>query len=238
MTSSCQLFFALQREAEPLLRRFGLDSLWEPESRRFQIRLPTSAKLASGDIFVSVTGMGLSSAQKEAERVLSIAPGISLAISVGICGGLSPAWNVGDVCIPEEVVDEEGCRWPCVSLGFLQKGRLLSVKSLIATPHEKHALHRQYDADVVDMEAAAIAQVCAERKIAFAAIKAVSDAADAALPRELGQFAPQGIVHGRQLILSLLRRPSLIIELIRLGRNSAKASKKACEQVRQALAVS
>ncbi len=172
---------------------------------------------------IEVIGMGLDAARANTERLLCDSPPPSLIVSVGICGGLRDGLNVGDLVVPCEVVTADRQLWKCEPIALPATGRLLSVNRLVSSVEEKRRLHVEHAADIVDMEAASIAVICAERGIPFAAIKAISDTASESLPTELEQIAPNGHVRIGQLLLAMGKRPRLIADLLRLQRTTSLA---------------
>ena len=172
---------------------------------------------------IEVIGMGLDAARANTERLLCDSPPPSLIVSVGICGGLRDGLNVGDLVVPCEVVTADRQLWKCEPIALPATGRLLSVNRLVSSVEEKRRLHVEHAADIVDMEAASIAAICAERGIPFAAIKAISDTASESLPTELEQIAPNGHVRIGQLLRAMGKRPRLIADLLRLQRTTSLA---------------
>ncbi len=175
------------------------------------------------DVRIEVIGMGPDAARANTERLLRDSPPPALIVSVGICGGLRDGLNVGDIIVPCEVVTVDRQSWKCEPIALPATGRLLSVNRLVSSVEEKRRLHIEHAADIVDMEAASIAAICAERGIPFAAIKAISDTATDSLPTELEQFAPNGHVRIGQLLLAIAKRPRLIADLLRLQRTTSIA---------------
>lgn len=184
---------------------------------------------------IGYTSMGPTAAAAETSRVLSLIPRPPIVLSAGVCGGLRAGLSVGTVVIPDEVVGPDGRRWPCAVIGLPQSGRLLTADHIVGTPDEKRRLHQAHRADIVDMEAAAVAEVCQARGVPFAAVKSVCDPADVALPAELADIAPDGRVRGGRLLAAVARRPSLVRELMRLDRDSRRAARVVCERVRELL---
>jgi hypothetical protein len=95
---------------------------------------------------------------------------------------------------------------------------------MITSADEKKALGRKFTAAAVDMESAAIARVCAEHGIPFAAIRAISDTADEVLPEAIAKFfdADGGLRPGK-VISELIKKPSLMKDLRRLQVQTAIA---------------
>jgi adenosylhomocysteine nucleosidase len=93
----------------------------------------------------------------------------------------------------------------------------------IAGVHEKERLLRIYGAAAVDMEAAAVARLAREHDLGFAAIKAISDAADFEV-EGLSRFATaDGQFREGAFALHAVLRPAMWGKVIALGRNSSKA---------------
>ncbi len=175
------------------------------------------------DVRIEVIGMGPDAARENTERLLRASAPPSLIVSVGICGGLRDGLNVGDLVVPCEVVTVDRQLWKCEPIALPATGRLLSVNRIVSSVEEKRRLHIEHAADIVDMEAASIAAICAERGIPFAAIKAISDTVSDSLPSELKQIAPNGHVRIGKLLLAIGKRPSLLADLLRLQRMTSIA---------------
>lgn len=234
VTPKAVLIFALKREAEPLVWRFGLYPFWDETHRVYAVRSEPweeyePPSVSGADAVIGFAGMGPTAAATEARRLLAAFPRPPVVLSVGIAGGLRPGLGVGDVVVPSEVVSSAG-RWMCAPFLGPTSGRLLTVDRVILGPAEKQRLADEHVADLIDMEAAGIAAVCHELGVPFAAVKAVCDPFDTALPRELPDIAPDGRPRVGRLLWAMLRRPRLIGELMRLDRASRRAAWAACER--------
>ena len=64
----------------------------------------------------------------------------------------------------------------------------------------------KYGADVVDMEAAAVAQVARERGLEFAAVKSISDEADFEMP-PMNRFIDDGKFDTRRFLVYVALHP-------------------------------
>jgi adenosylhomocysteine nucleosidase len=127
-----------------------------------------------------------------------------LVIAAGFCGALVPTLQVGDiVCSP----------------------RIITVDHLVSDPQEKRQLAELHKADAVDMESAAIAEVCMAKGVSFAAMRAVSDTVDTALSPQLVRLLSGGNVSVWKAIRALVRKPSLLREFRRLARDTRLAAK-------------
>ena len=168
---------------------------------------------------VALSGIGKNAVRRAAEAVIGYAQP-ELLVSAGIAGAVSPKLKVGDVGWAREVVDAgTGIRYRT------RGGDWLVVTALtVGGPAEKRDLSRQYGADVVDMESAAVAEVASEHSLEFAAIKAVSDEADFGMPplasfvEESGRFATV------RFMAYIALRPQLWPVVRKLRANSRVAS--------------
>jgi len=90
---------------------------------------------------------------------------------------------------------------------------------------------------VVDMETAK-ARAFAERAgVPFLAIRAVSDRADQPLdPATVSWVTPAGGLRAGKVAATLLRRPAMVPELMRLRRRSNLAMRNLAEAIREILA--
>jgi adenosylhomocysteine nucleosidase len=204
------LVFALQRESGYL-----------PRGQR--VAAPCAAWLQGGALVLE-TGVG-PVAVARALAWLSGRPSPRLVVSAGFAGALSPTLTVGDLVLADAVIGPDGAVWPACAGGLRAlRGLVLTSAVLIGDPAEKRRLAEAHRAAVVDMEAAHVARWCAARGVAFACLKAVSDAAATALPADLLGVLDGGRVRPWRLAAALARRPRLIGDLWRLGRDTRAAA--------------
>ncbi|HEX4609582.1 MAG TPA: hypothetical protein VH092_15390 [Urbifossiella sp.] len=155
------------------------------------------------DVVVRVSGVGRAAARAAATKLLAgVSPG--RVIAAGFCGALAPGLRVGDV---------------------VTSPRIATVDQLVATPADKTRLRSETGADAVDMESAAVEAVCRDRGVPFRAVRAVSDTADATLSPELVRLLAGGSVSVPKAVAALFRRPALLGEFRRLGRDTAAAAR-------------
>lgn len=116
--------------------------------------------------------------------------GVAGVVSFGLCGALDPSLKVGDLVIGETVADandsfEADAAWAAriVALAPEAKlGRFASAERPVASVGEKTELRQRTGAIAVDLESFAVAKLARWFGAPFAVIRAVSDAADRALP--------------------------------------------------------
>lgn len=151
-----------------------------------------------------------------------------LVVSAGTCGALRSEFALGEVLVISRIESELGSFTPQVLAG--RPAVLRSQDRVAATANEKAALARQ-GADLVDMEAAAVAAVCAEQQVPFAAIKAVSDLAGEDLPLDFNRFrTPDGAFRQAHIAFAGIMK---LRGLLRIQRQSRLAVEKLGEALAQ-----
>lgn len=155
------------------------------------------------DVAVRVSGVGRAAARAAALSLIDDLKPARL-IAAGFCGALAPELRVGDIVVSP---------------------RIVTVDHLVATPSDKARLRAETGADAADMESATVEAVCRERGVAFQAVRVVSDTADTALSPELVRLLAGGSVSVTRAVAALLRRPALLGEFRRLGRDTVAAAR-------------
>lgn len=173
-------------------------------------------------------GAGQSAATRAFAAIEDGGP-IDLVLSIGWAGALTTDVAAGKAYSTAGVIDvRTGERFQCDALAG---ERWLVTSPKVADEAEKRRLAAAYNADLVDMEAAAIARLAATREIPFYCIKGVSDSLDAQLPDFNRFIAPDGRFLTRQFSLFALFRPWHWPALVRMGENSRRASQSIAESV-------
>jgi adenosylhomocysteine nucleosidase len=217
--------FAMRREARQFARRFDLI--------RANIRVPMPCPVwtysTNGKLFVVLeTGIGADRASTAARWVLDH-QNPRLVVACGFAGALSPNLHVGDVLLASEVVEpDDGLHWRTAvpaELGDLPVGRLVTVKQLAGRPAAKRSLARQTGAVMVDMESAAIAEACQERRVPCAVVRAISDELDTELSHRLVALLSGGRASPLRVLAAVARSPRLAVELWRLARDTRLAAR-------------
>lgn len=144
-----------------------------------------TGRLGAVSVRVAHTGIGTEKARATVETLLSIEP-VWMLIAAGFCGGLDPRLAAGDVVIEEYPSDKQ---------------RIHTRSTPAETVEEKAHLSRETGAQVVDMETAAIAAVCAGKNVPLLAIRAVSDTAAEPLPVPFAEWFNLPRQHPRPLAL-------------------------------------
>jgi adenosylhomocysteine nucleosidase len=172
---------------------------------------------------VAVAGVGRAAATRATEAVVAkYGPG--MIVSAGLVGAITPKLKAGDVVHVREVIDaDSGVRFVSAS----GDGVLLTV-SAVSGPEEKRKLAQQWQADVIDMEGAAVAEQSQRCGIAFLAVKGVSDELDFVLP-PLGKFVSDaGEFETLRFLAYIAVRPRWWSDVRELNSNSRKATVNLC----------
>lgn len=151
-------------------------------------------------------------------------------VSTGFCGALDPELKPCDVFVAAEVMGvAHALSVPrSHSCERLKTGKLLSIDRVVSSAAEKAEL-RLTGADVVEMEAAAVAAKAAEWNIPFYCVRVVTDTAAEDFPLDFNLMRDAGGRFSRSKILAAaLRRPGLVMPgLLQLN--------KRCKDAAQAL---
>ena len=198
-----------------------------------------SAMVGDTEVVATLAGVGMTSAQRATERIIdAVAP--DHVVVIGIAGGCAPGLRIGDLLVPEVVVDaRSGAEHRSAPFGPRPlAGRILSSDDF-KTGHDVLAEHRTNGVDAVDMETAAIASVCEARGVPWTAFRAMSDLLEEHL---LGDFAidmigPDGSPKFGPIAKYILLHPWHVPRFARLARDTNKATAAASSAAIDAIKV-
>ena len=197
---------------------------------------------AGHEFLLVESGMGFHNAAKAAE--LLIRDGCpDLLVSAGFCGGIAPELLAGDVVVAKEIIIANDCGFEDIPVPLSPVGRNFVafeaaegnrtvggtfVSTSVVTSKKRLAgmLHGSYPNPVVEMESGAVAIIAAENNIPLLAIRAVSDSAAEELLFSLDEFCDSDLRRIRisKVLLTVLRKPCIIPQLLRLSRSSRRAA--------------
>ena len=218
----------MPNELRPVVKLLGLTRTGERGG------MPVySGTFEGAEVVATRTGIGPALAEAATEELLR-ANEVDRVIVVGIAGGLEPVSAVGDLIVPEEVVDDAtGERFRATPAeGVTAKGVIRTGDA------DDYGLD---DGDVarlrgegftaLDMETAAVARVCERRGTPWLAFLAISDmAGDSSLgPVVMTLVNPDGSPRVWAGIRFLLTHPHRIPRFLRLGRDANAATVTAAE---------
>jgi adenosylhomocysteine nucleosidase len=202
---------ALPRELAPLVRGWKHNET-SAQGRRVQLWESDRAIAVCAGIGGIVARIATDAAYKAANGE------ISLIISAGLAGALSPDLRVADIVQPAVITDGVDGLSLQTAAG---EGILITSGSLAEETHKRSLARR--GALAVDMEAFAVADVARIYGVPFIAIKSISDDLAFKLP-PLGRFiSAEGQFQTGKFILWTAIRPWSWLTVIQLGRNTASA---------------
>jgi len=156
----------------------------------------------------------------------AIGPDCAGIISFGIAGGLDPKLPAGALIIASSVIAPD-CVWPADEkwasrlLGHCPgavQGAILGADAPLQTPSAKQNVFRRTGARAVDMESHVAAALAAKRNLPFAALRAIADPADRAVPgAALLGMRPDGTLAPLAVMKMLMREPAELPALFRLA---------------------
>ncbi len=199
---------AMQEERQALLAHLGLPQGQSASVSRIAGRDFHEVKLAGQDVVLTLSGIGKVAAAATTAVLLQRFPDVAVVLFTGVAGGLAKGVTVGDVVIAQELLQHDldvsplfpryevphagrsrfttdpswSQRLAVTARGLglqVHEGLVISGDRFVATAAESAELTaRLPDALAVEMEGAAVAQVCTEFNVPFAVLRTISDRAD------------------------------------------------------------
>lgn len=185
-----------------------------------------------------ISGIGIERATEAAELLCAEKP--DLILSIGVSGGLAVGLEAGSLVAATSIHsdiaglnswfesdDDAQMRSELIpSCGDIQCGKLITAEEPVLTPEDKLFMHERTGALAVDMESIAVAQTAKKAGIPFGCIRAISDDSKRGIPLEsLAGVDETGKTQLGPILKAIMKRPSLIFELIPMGRDYSKALK-------------
>lgn len=158
-------------------------------------------------------------------------------VNIGYAGGTHPQLYLGDLVIPQRIIDSETQEsWETDAtlnqevVRFCEdqqlryhQGTVACVPNTIESPHEKAYLGTQFEANAIDMESAAIARAAKTHQIPFVMIRAIVDPLDMELPHIPNAVIAKGTIRPLLMASHLLRHPRQLWQMPRLHYASTRA---------------
>jgi adenosylhomocysteine nucleosidase len=212
---------AMPMELRPLRRRLRLQ----------KTGLGYAGRLGDHEVIAIVTGIGTARARTATVRLLD-AVDVDWVIVVGITGAIDNEIPIGSLVLPELVVngaDGSEHRPKPLRLGRAH-GKMWTTDELLLDP-TIHADLRARGVVSLDMETAAVAEVCDERGVPWSVVRAISDrASDGSVDDEIvGLSQPDGGTNLSAVARYLVRHPGAAPRLVRLARASMLATERAAD---------
>ena len=176
------------------------------------------------------TGMGTQLAATSMSRLLgAVTP--QLVVVVGITGAVDDETPIGALVLPERVIDHAtGREHRHVLLGPGEVAGAMWTTDVITTAAELPALLERGVVSL-DMETAAIAQLCAERTIPWSVFRVISDrATDGSIDEEVFHLSNQdGTPNGPAIARYFAKHPGRIPRMARLAKGAKLATETAAD---------
>jgi len=220
------LLAPMPSELKPLTRRLRLQRTALDGRPLWRGRMDTA------EIVAVRVGMGPAAGRATAEFIMDrTAP--DHVVVVGVAGGVGAGLRVGDVVVPDEVVDHEsGTVFHAHALGSRPpRGRLVTSDQLLIDG-ESRRVQAETEVDILDMETAGVASVCEQRGMPWSAVRALSDHVDEELVDDaiLHLARPDGTPDLPAVAHYVITKPWRIPLLARLGRNLRTATNAAADE--------
>ena len=222
------LVCAMPMELRPLRRKLGLT----------KTDVGYTGRIGDDDVVAVVTGMGTALAREATERLLA-AVDVERVIVVGITGAIENETPIGTLVLPELVVNSgtgsEHRPTPLPVLGEA-RGTMWTTDELLLDP-AVHADLRARGVVSLDMETAAVAEVCERHGIPWSVVRVISDrASDGSVDEEVFALSNQdGTPNPRAVVRYFLRHPGAVPRMARLAKGSKLATERAADAAIRAL---
>ncbi|MGC8624930.1 MAG: hypothetical protein ACP5VQ_06665 [Phycisphaerae bacterium] len=156
-------------------------------------------------------------------------------IVAGVAGALAPDLAIGDLVIDTNSTDANRVAEFMNAMSRQRRvcvGPIYTAKEIVSTAGAKKRLHKETKAIAVDMENTYTRQLAERRQAPWLGIRAISDTAFENISPTVVHFVDgSGSVRPWDMTLSLARKPILIPQLIRLGRNTQCATKQLSDAI-------
>jgi len=173
---------------------------------------------------VNLSTIGIAGRRLDQNIFRDINGGVILA---GLAGALDPALNVGDI-IFDAIPDKFWSPLP------FRQCKIHTADHLISLIAEKQQLFTETGCAAVDMEGAIVRRLAESAGIPMLHIRAISDSAVEALPERMVNWIDDvGEPLFPRIAADMLRYPSQISTMMRLGRNSRLALQNLAPAIKQ-----
>lgn len=190
-----------------------------------------TGSLGDRSVVAVVTGMGTALATERAERLLE-AVEVERVVVVGITGAVENETPIGTLILPEVVVNSAtGAEYRPAPLGDSKpSGKMWTTDALI-TSLEVIAGLRATGVVSLDMETAAVAEVCERRHIPWSVFRAISDRAiDGSVDEAVLSLSNRdGTPNAKAVAAYILKHPGRVSAMARMAKEAKLATQRAAE---------
>jgi nucleoside phosphorylase len=217
---------AMPMELTPLTRKL---SLHEVDHDGLTI---SEGKLGEREVVAIVTGMGPEFARAGTTKLLDAVDPVWV-ISVGITGALENETPIGTLVLPELVIDSrDGAQHQPSPLGpGTPHGKMWTANATLTTKPDDLARLRAEGVVSLDMETAAIAEVCETRGVPWSVFRVISDrASDGSIDQEVFELSNMDGTPNRENIEKYFREhPEKAALMAELGKQATGAADAAAD---------
>lgn len=215
----------MQPELRPLAKAVSL------QTRHVGDRVVQEGRVGDDEIVATITTMGTEAASATTEFVVREL-GVDHVALIGIAGGLGADVQIGDLLVPEVVVDYDSGQetHPTPLGGSMAKGRLVTSGELILD----HDILRRLASDgaaAIDMETSAVGAVCEREGLPWSVFRGISDhIRDGLIDNSVSSLAKSdGSADIGAVLKFVVCRPWRIPRLAKLGRDMNTAATAAAK---------
>lgn len=186
---------------------------------------------AGRDVVAIATGMGTALASSATERLLDAVP-VDRVVVVGITGAVENVTPIGTLILPEVVVHSgTGVEYRHTPLGGATPSGVMWTTDELITDLDVIAGLRERGVVSLDMETAAIAEVCERRGTPWSVFRVISDrATDGSVDTEVFHLSNQdGTPNPWAVARYFLTHPGKIPQMMRLARGAKLATELAAD---------
>jgi adenosylhomocysteine nucleosidase len=234
MSSHVAFVCAMPMEAAPIRRRLSLGGT------RIGTLKAYGGTLEGRPVVAIVTGMGPDLAGRGVRELLEEVE-VERVVVVGITGATDDETAIGTLICPETVVNgATRSEFRPDPLGpATPSGVMWTTDDLITAGDALDEL-RELGVVALDMETAAIAEVCVESGIPWSVFRVISDrATDGSVDDDVFHMSNQdGTPNPRAIVSYFLRHPGRIPLMLRMGREVQSATRRAADAAIDAVAAS
>ena len=216
---------AMESELQKILEAMGSSEKKTAGKHDFYV-----AEREGKQLIASLSGIGKVNASVCAQLMISVFS-VDVVINTGVAGGLLGALKVFDVVVATDVCHHDldngfiERRFPfcskvesdetlrrlavrsCEELGVpCRQGRIISGEIFVSDSLLKEKLISDFAPIAVDMESAAIGQVCFLNSVPFASIRSISDSADDEGEMSFDQFEKEAAVISAKVVMRIVEK--------------------------------
>jgi adenosylhomocysteine nucleosidase len=224
-----------------LLSLFSLSAFADGPKVLVVVGMTHEARIAAGPGVITVVGGGglAGDADRLRAKLAQVdLRGVESVISLGVTGGFDPALQSGDVVLGTEVRTADGRSWktdPTIvarmsarlaAAGIKAHKGIVAAEDVVVYGAEFEKFKEVTRGIVVDEESHIAAEFARVHKLPFATLRAVDAPAGMALPPLSDHsLTPNGDIDYAGILGGLLKDPSQLPQLIKVGQAAAKAFK-------------